>query len=101
MPERFLLQVLRMLVNANILASTRGVVGGYRLARSAEEISLLDIVEATDGRLQPDDLDMPSLPGNVESRVMQSLKSAVACQRDHLADVTLAELLSTPGALGG
>ena len=32
MPERFLLQVLRNLVNHGILVSTRGVDGGYALA---------------------------------------------------------------------
>lgn len=50
MPERFLLQVLRSLVNANLLRSTRGVDGGYLLAVQARDISLLDIVEAIEGK---------------------------------------------------
>ncbi len=46
MPERFLLQVLRSLVNHGVLRSTRGVDGGYMLIRSPDEISLLDVIEA-------------------------------------------------------
>jgi Rrf2 family protein len=49
MPERFLLQILRSLVNAGILKSTRGVVGGYALNKPASEISLLEIMEAVEG----------------------------------------------------
>ena len=49
MPDRFLLQILRNLVSHGVLRSTRGVVGGYTLARRPEEISLLDIIEAVEG----------------------------------------------------
>jgi Rrf2 family protein len=51
MPERFLLQILRHLVARGILASTRGVDGGYRLDRPPDKISLLDVIEAIDGPL--------------------------------------------------
>lgn len=51
MPERFLLQILRNLVAHGILGSTRGVEGGYTLERSAEEISLLEVIEAIEGPL--------------------------------------------------
>ena len=46
MPERFLLQILRILVTHGILKSTRGVDGGYSLSRPADEISLLEVIEA-------------------------------------------------------
>lgn len=49
MPDRFLLQILRNLVAHGLLFSTRGVVGGYKLARSLDQISLLDIIEAIEG----------------------------------------------------
>jgi Rrf2 family protein len=49
MPERFLLQILRNLVNHGILRSTRGVDGGYALVRPAGEVSLLNIMEAIEG----------------------------------------------------
>lgn len=46
MPERYLLQILRSLVNSGILESVRGVDGGYLLARSVNKISLLDLSDA-------------------------------------------------------
>ena len=92
MPERFLLQVLRMLVNAGLLESTRGVVGGYRLARSAKEISLLDIVEATQGALEPEPLDLPELPTHVRRPLAEAIAAGVDEQRRQMAGITLASL---------
>ena len=48
MPERYILQLLRSLVNAGVLTSVRGVMGGYKLAKPANKITLLEIVEAID-----------------------------------------------------
>jgi Rrf2 family protein len=46
----YLLKHLNMLSAARILESVPGPAGGYRLARPAEKISLLDIVLAVEGR---------------------------------------------------
>ncbi|MBX3424412.1 MAG: Rrf2 family transcriptional regulator [Pirellulales bacterium] len=92
MPERFLLQVLRMMVNAGLLVSTRGVVGGYRLARPAHEISLLEIVEATQGPLKAEPLDLPELSQELSARLGALLAAAVEEHRRRLARVTLHEL---------
>lgn len=51
MPERFLLQILRGLVNHGILVSTRGVEGGYALDRPASDVTLLEVFEAIDGEV--------------------------------------------------
>src|SRR5262245_11613018 len=51
-PERFLLKVLKPLVAAQILISVKGPNGGYRLARPAKEINMLEIVEAVDGHIR-------------------------------------------------
>src|SRR6516225_7690794 len=48
-PERFLLKVLKPLVSARVLLSVKGPHGGYRLARPAGEITLLEVLEAVDG----------------------------------------------------
>lgn len=40
---------LRALTAANVTVAVPGPKGGYRLSRSPEEISMLDIVEAIDG----------------------------------------------------
>lgn len=43
-PPKYLSRVLRDLVRAGLLCSSRGAGGGFRLARRAEEISLEEIV---------------------------------------------------------
>lgn len=48
--ETYLSKHLQALTNARILESVPGPRGGYRLTRPAEEITLLEVVEAIDGR---------------------------------------------------
>ena len=42
-------KVLKILVNANVLVSTRGIKGGYALARPPERISVADVISALEG----------------------------------------------------
>lgn len=42
-------KLLKRLAQAGLVESFRGAAGGYRLARSAQDISLAEIVEALDG----------------------------------------------------
>ena len=48
-PVRFLPQVLGDLSRAGIVEARLGRAGGYQLSKPASEISLLDIVEASEG----------------------------------------------------
>lgn len=48
-PLRFLLKLLRKLVDSGIVKSYRGVNGGYALNKLPEKITLRDVVEAIDG----------------------------------------------------
>lgn len=52
-PERYLVQILLQLKGAGLVVSTRGALGGYRLARSAEAISLGEVLTAIDGPADP------------------------------------------------
>lgn len=47
--ESYLLKHLQALVRAGLLESLPGPQGGFRLARQATDISVLDVVEAIDG----------------------------------------------------
>ncbi len=49
-PQTYLAKNLQLLSRAKIVSSAKGPGGGYRLARNARNISLLDIVQAIDGR---------------------------------------------------
>lgn len=50
-PVQFLEQLFSTLRRAGILTSHRGAKGGYTLARSPEEITVLEVVQALDGTL--------------------------------------------------
>jgi Rrf2 family protein len=52
-PGSFLPQVMRDLVRAGLVANRRGRAGGYRLARSPEEVDLHEIIEAAEGDARP------------------------------------------------
>lgn len=49
LPAAYLAKQLQTLVRGDVLAATTGPRGGFRLARPASEITLLQIVEAVDG----------------------------------------------------
>jgi len=48
-PLEYLLKIMQQLVRAKILRSKRGPRGGFRLAKPASRISMLEIIEAVDG----------------------------------------------------
>jgi Rrf2 family protein len=45
-PKSFLAKILQTLVQKQVLTSTRGIGGGFRLARKPSSISLMNIIEA-------------------------------------------------------
>ena len=48
-PSAYLAKHLQALARAGVLETVKGPRGGYRLARPAAEITVLDVVEAVDG----------------------------------------------------
>ena len=93
MPERFLLQILRNLVTHGILRSTRGVDGGYSLVKPADQISLLEVIEAiegpyesTDGVASPEALD----------KLRTALDEVTKSTRGQLEAIKLSHLLPPP-----
>ena len=51
-PEPFLRKVLERLASTRLLDSLKGPTGGYRLARPAGRITLLEVVEAVEGPIR-------------------------------------------------
>lgn len=70
-PVRFLPQVMADLHRAGLVEASPGRTGGYRLAHSAEAVSLLDVVEAVEG----------------PSRRRACVISGAPCNRDGQCDV--------------
>jgi len=50
-PRSFLAKILQKLVKAKIVRSYRGVKGGFSLARQARDITVLEVLEAIQGKL--------------------------------------------------
>lgn len=87
-------KLLKRLAQANLVESFRGAAGGYRLARSATDISLAEIVEALDGPIGLTDCSIghacPRQAFCEVSRDWQGIGAAI----DHaLRAVSLADML--------
>jgi Rrf2 family cysteine metabolism transcriptional repressor len=77
-PVQFLEGLFATLRRAGILVSQRGVKGGYSFARPPEDLTVLEVVEALEGRL-----------GAEATGVFED---AVAALRAQFAAVTIAEV---------
>jgi Rrf2 family protein len=93
-PKRFLLHILRSLVTHGVLVSSRGAEGGYSLARSPSEITLLEIVEAFDNSIAPGIPEVPAIDSEIHQRLFKSLEDASESARRELKKLTLADLLA-------
>ena len=51
--EKYLESIVKDLVRGRLVEGTRGKGGGYRLARPAEEIGVLEVLRLTEGTLAP------------------------------------------------
>jgi Rrf2 family protein len=50
-PPSFLSKILQRLAAADLVRSTRGVTGGFEIARAPDRVSILDILTALEGPL--------------------------------------------------
>jgi FeS assembly SUF system regulator len=87
-------KLLKQLQRANLVTSTRGLHGGYQLARAATDISAADILDALEGPVALTDCSAGHGHCEIESncragRVWQRLNLAF---RRSLSEVTLAQL---------
>lgn len=51
-PESFISKVMQRLVRARLILSNQGAQGGYEMAAPADQISLLNVVEAIEGPMR-------------------------------------------------
>src|SRR5438132_7022305 len=92
-PERFLLKVLKPLVSARVLHSIKGPNGGYRLARSASDISMLEVIEAVDGPIRGiAPLSQSDSDGHLDRKLDTICNQSAEQLRKHLQRVRISEL---------
>lgn len=93
----YVAKVLRQIAMGGILRSRRGMAGGYELARSPGDISLLDIVEVTQGTVPANycsDVDQDDVTKTCGyHQAMFDLREAT---REALARWTLERVLAVP-----
>jgi Rrf2 family protein len=101
-PPAYLAKHLQALSNAGILESVPGRRGGYRLARPATEVTMLDVVEAIDGEApafrcteirRRGPTALPAREYRVPCSIHAVMDRADAAWRAELAAVTLADLV--------
>ena len=97
-PQKFLESILIDLRHAELVASRRGVEGGYTLARPAERISVADVIRAVEGPIatvrgaRPEDVEYVGAAAGLRP-VWLDLRSAM---RDVLEQTTLADVVARP-----
>jgi len=95
--RRYLEADLQMLAQNGLLESRRGAKGGYRLARSPQRISLLDVLRCLETESAPQESnDCPVL----QQVVLPQLQQAQAAVTGVLETNTLADALQTAAAKG-
>ncbi len=99
MPDRFVLQVMRQMLLTGIVKCTRGVFGGCKLAKPANKITLLEIIEVVDGPIGVDRDD--AVPGLAKIRTAPLEKALAAIEADarkRLDSITPADLRAAKAA---
>lgn len=51
--KKYLEQIIPLLNKDNLLTTNRGHMGGYRLSKAPEEITVMEIIESAEGSLKP------------------------------------------------
>src|SRR5262245_55276238 len=97
-PERFLLTVLKPLVSERVLISIKGPNGGYRLAKSPADITMLDILEAVDGPIRGQSpFTYMEGDGHLDKRLEAICNQSAEQIRKQLGKVRVSELASHKG----
>ncbi len=89
-PVQFLEGLFATLRRAGILHSQRGVKGGYSFARPPEEVTVLEVVEALEGRLDSE----AAAAGEVWVEAAESVRGV-------LGGVTIADVLQRESRAAG
>ena len=91
-------KILKPLAQAGLVSGFRGINGGYRLARPASRITLIDIVEAMEGPLGMTECSLHEGNCGIEQScgVRANWRRINDVVADALRGVTLAEMLGPP-----
>ena len=87
--ERFLVQILLQLKEAEFVESTRGATGGYRFKKKPEDVTLLQVMNAID----PPPKNKPVSVSDASAVLYRVWEAADKPRQDKLNSVTIADLV--------
>jgi Rrf2 family protein len=100
-PPGYLAKVMQNLSRAGLVASQRGLHGGFVLAQPANKLTVLDVVQAVDPFKRIERCPL-GLQGHVSlCPLHRRLDGAIAMVEKALRESTIAELLVEPGKRKG
>lgn len=100
----YMAHLFQQLVRSGLIVSQRGSGGGYTLARSANEITLWDVIlalGAKDPGQTPPLPDCPTCPLSSACPIKNGLKSAAERAAEIFQEVTVARLATLHGEASG
>jgi len=97
-PSGHLLKILQQLVRAQVLSSERGPAGGFVLRKPADQITLLEVVEAIDGPICGDLLLRNVAMGKESSRqrLEHMCQEVAEFAKSRLANMVIADFVRDP-----
>ncbi len=102
--KKYLEQIIPTLNRFNLLLTTRGYAGGYRLSRKPEEYTLGDVLRATEGSLAPVscmETEFNSCPRQAECATLPVWQGLNKVINEYLDGITLQDILDQQKAHRG
>lgn len=101
--KKYLEQIVPLLNKTGLLRTNRGNKGGYMLAGRADEISVADVLEATEGSLAPVsclDFEPNECPRAGECSTLYIWEGLFKAIKDYLGSVTLQDIIDKNAGSG-
>lgn len=99
--EKYLENIIKLLVRAKLLAGVRGKGGGYRLAKAPEQYTVENILRITEDSMAPVsclDANADACSRSAECRTLPMWRGLDKLITEYLENITLADLMhNDPG----
>lgn len=101
LPPTTVVKLLKLLLDADLLTSQRGMNGGYALSRSSSQISIAAIIEAVEGKMGFTECQTSPGRCDLEGRCRIQVNTRIISQmiRQTLGAISLADLTALRGVM--
>ena len=94
--EKYLENIIKLLVKARLLTGVRGKGGGYRLAKAPEQYTVGSLLRSTEGSMAPVSClepDADACPRAAECRTLPMWRGLDRLIAEYFENITLADLM--------